>query len=172
VFDELQLDFVADFNVDTLAFNDAGPQVQAYCTTSTSTNGCTPSIAGTGTPSASAGSGFTISVNALEGQKSGIIFYGIDNSGWVPIPWAVGSTSYLCVKPPVQRTTSQGSGGTAGQCDGTLSLDWNAFIAANPGVLGTPYAGGETVFAQGWFRDPPAPKTTNLSDALEFDVAP
>jgi hypothetical protein len=26
--------------------------------------------------------------------------------------------------------------------------------------------------AQAWFRDPPAPKTTNLSDGREFTVVP
>ena len=32
------------------------------------------------------------------------------------------------------------------------------------------FQGGETVNAQGWFRDPQASKTTNLSDGLEFVV--
>lgn len=172
VFDELQLDFISDFNVDTLAFNDAGPAVQVYCTAGTTSNGCLPSIAGSGTPSASAGSGFTISIANVEGQKSGLIFYGLDNSSWSPLPWSAGSTSFLCVKPPVQRSGTQSSGGSAGACDGTLSLDWNAFVAASPGALGVPFQGTETVYAQGWFRDPAAPKTTNLSDGLQFDVSP
>ncbi|MCC7011065.1 MAG: hypothetical protein IT454_00770 [Planctomycetes bacterium] len=172
VFDELQVDFVIDFNLDTLAFNDAGPAVSAYCTSSTSTSGCTASISGSGTPSASAGSGFTISIAGVEGQKTGLVFYGINNSGFIPLPWATGSTSFLCVKPPTQRSLPQSSGGTAGACNGVLSIDWNAFITANPGALGTPFNGTETVFAQGWFRDPAAPKTTNLSNALQFAVAP
>jgi hypothetical protein len=67
---------------------------------------------------------------------------------------------------------TQTSGGTLNACDGTLSIDWNAFIAANPTSLGCPYSGGETVWAQGWFRDPPSPKTTNLSNALQFTVQP
>ena len=53
-----------------------------------------------------------------------------------------------------------------------LAVDWNAYVASTPGALGTPFAGGETVWAQAWFRDPGAPKTTNLSDALRFDVCP
>ena len=33
-------------------------------------------------------------------------------------------------------------------------------------------AAGDTVWAQAWFRDPPSPKTTHLSDGLEFVVCP
>jgi hypothetical protein len=135
-----------------------------YCTAGTTTNGCAPSISSSGAPSASAGSGFTIAVAGVEGQRSGIVFYGI--SGATAAPWATGSTSFLCVKPPTQRTAAQSSGGTNNACDGSLTLD------THPGALGNPFAGGETVWTQGWFRDPPAPKTTNLSDALEFVVCP
>jgi hypothetical protein len=171
-FDELQIDFVSDFNVDTLAFNDAGPAISSYCTSGTTTSGCVPAISGTGTPSASATGGFTIQVATVEGQKSGMLFYGIDNASWSPVPWALSSTSFLCVKAPTQRTLTRSTGGTVGQCDGALALDWNAFVSATPGALGTPFTGGETVYAQGWFRDPPAPKTTNLSNGLLFTVAP
>jgi hypothetical protein len=76
------------------------------------------------------------------------------------------------VKSPTQRTSFHSSGGTAGSCDGTLSVDWLAFVAANPGALGTPLTPGALVNAQAWFRDPPAPGATNLSNALEFSVCP
>jgi hypothetical protein len=142
----------------------------AYCTPGTTTAGCTPALSGSGTPSASAVSGFTIACNGVEGQKQGIVFYGV--GGQLAQPWALGSTSFLCVKSPVQRTIVQSSGGTIGACDGTLSIDWNAFIAANPGALGTPFTAGDAVDAQAWFRDPPAPKTTNLSDGLHFVLCP
>ena len=172
VFDELQLDFVIDFNLDTLAFNLAGPSIVSYCTSSTTTNGCVPAISGAGSPSASAASGFVLSVGSVEGQRAGLIFYGLDNSNWTPLPWLSGSTSFLCVKPPTQRTTPQLSGGTAGACNGSLSVDWSAFVAANPTSLGAPFQAGDRVFAQGWFRDPGAPKTTNLSNGLEFALVP
>jgi hypothetical protein len=145
------------------------PQVTTYCTAGTTTNGCVPSISGAGTPDANAGSGFTISVASVEPQKSGILFYGL--SGAQAVPWGAG-TSFLCVKPPTQRTPSQNSGGGFSPCDGTLSIDWNVYIAAHPTALGSPFAGGEDVWAQAWFRDPPSPKTTNLSNALTFTVAP
>jgi hypothetical protein len=144
---------------------------QAYCTAGTTTNGCVASIAGTGTPSASSGAGFTISASDVEGAKQGLFFYGLDNSGFTPSPWGA-SSSFLCVKAPTQRTAAQSTGGTDGLCDGALFLDWNAFVAAHPTALGNPFAAGQHVFAQAWFRDPPSPKTTNLSDALEFVVGP
>lgn len=76
------------------------------------------------------------------------------------------------MKAPTQRTGTQTSGGTNGACDGAYSLDWNQYVAANPTALGAPFAGGETVYAQGWFRDPPSAKTTNLTDGLQFTVCP
>jgi hypothetical protein len=64
------------------------------------------------------------------------------------------------------------SGGTNAVCDGVLSEDWNLFIATHASALGQPFLGGETVWAQGWFRDSPSAKTTALSNGLVFAVAP
>ena len=96
-----------------------------------------------------------------------MFFYGI--TGAHSGVWGSG---FLCVKAPTQRLPSLNSGGTANACDGTLSADWNAYIASHPGAVGQPFVGGETVWAQAWFRDPPAPKTTNLSNGLVFLVTP
>jgi hypothetical protein len=140
-----------------------------YCTAGTTTNGCVPSISGMGSASASAGSGFTISVAEVEGQKTGLLFYGVN--GAKAAPWGAGM-SYLCVQAPLRRMSTQDSGGTAGACDGALAEDWNAYVAAHPNALGQPFAAGDSVWAQAWFRDPPAPKSTNLSDALVFQLSP
>lgn len=145
--------------------------VTTFCTAGTTTNGCTASMSGTGTPDANAGSGFTIDVTNVEGQRLGLIFYGLDNTGFTPLAWGA-STSFLCVKPPTQRLPPAGTGGTAGACDGALTIDFNSYLAANPAILGAPFAGGEQVYAQAWFRDPPSPKTTMLSDALSFTLCP
>jgi hypothetical protein len=67
---------------------------------------------------------------------------------------------------------TQNSGGTLGNCDGTLSVDWNVFRATHPSALGAPFTAGRVVYAQGWFRDPPAPKTTSLSNGLIFMLCP
>lgn len=145
--------------------------VTSFCTAGTTSNGCLPSISGSGAPDANAGAGFTIDVAALEGQRLGLIFYSVDNSGFTPLPWGA-SSSLLCIKPPTQRLPLASTGGTNGLCDGALSLDFNAFMAANPSALGGPFTGGEQIYAQAWFRDPPSPKTTMLSDALSFVVCP
>jgi hypothetical protein len=127
-------------------------------------------MSASGTPSIAASSGFTLNCSNVEGQKFGLIFYGI--SGPKASPWAPGSTSFLCVKAPVQRTPADNSGGTTGACDGSLSIDFLAYLASHPGALGQPFAAGQCVHAQTWFRDPPAPGTTNLSNALQFVTMP
>ncbi len=141
-----------------------------YCTAGTSSLGCAPQLAHTGTPSASASSGFVISALPLDAQRSATFFYGVN--GRQSLPWAAGSTSFFCVRAPIQRTPTQNTGGTVGNCNGFASLDWNAFAAANPNAVGQPYVFGTMVNAQCWFRDPPAAKSTNLSNALEFFVQP
>ena len=158
-------------NGDVFVHDNGTPAPFVYCTAGTTTHGCVPAISYTGTPSASAGSGFTITVNSVEGQKQGILFYGLNQTGFTIHSWGA-SSSFLCVKAPTQRTHSQFSGGSFNACDGALTLDWNTFIAVNPGALGNPLPPGQSVFAQGWFRDPTSPKTTMLSDALAFVVAP
>jgi hypothetical protein len=145
---------------------DACQPAVAYCSTSTTTNGCVPSIGFVGLPSASASSGFDILVTAVDGQRAGTIFYG---SAPLAAPW--GATSTLCVTPPVQRTGPQSSNGTPGACNGQLHVDWNAWRASHPGALGSPFAAGQTLFAQGWFRDGGIPQGS-LSNALQFTLVP
>jgi hypothetical protein len=139
----------------------------SYCTAGTTVHGCVPSIGGVGTPSSQANSGFDIVVSNMPGQRFGTIFYGFYAGA---VPWAPFSPSYQCIAFPVQRTGDRQSGGTAGQCNGELRLDFNAWRTANPGALGSPYVAGQVIHAQGWFRDPGAPKQTNLSDGLRFTL--
>jgi hypothetical protein len=146
------------------------PAPSVYCTAGTTTHGCVPSMSFSGTASASATSGFVLACSQVEGVQNGLFFYG--TNGPVAVPWAAGSTSLLCVKIPLQRLAAQNAGGTIGLCDGAFSADFLAFMAANPSALGQPMNAGQQYRAQAWFRDPPAPKTTNLSDALLFTLAP
>ena len=135
-----------------------------------SSNFCTPSIGSVGIPSASAASGFTIRCTGLEGQRSALVFYGA--SGRTASLWALGSSSWLCVKAPTQRMSAANTGGTVGACDGSVAIDWLAFLAANPSALGNPLSAGQVIDAQCWYRDPAAVKTTNLSGGLEFTTCP
>ncbi len=141
-----------------------------YCTAGTSTNGCIATVSASGVLSASASSGFVVSVNNVEGDKQGIMFYGI--TGPSAQPWFGGSTSFKCVKAPLQRMGTQNSFGTAGACDGVFSEDVLAYFANSPSALGAPLFAGELFNFQAWYRDPPAPSTTSLSDALQATCAP
>jgi hypothetical protein len=164
----------ADGFTDTLYDIDTGFSVQpiVYCTAGTSTHGCTASIAANDNPSVTHANACNISIGNVEGQKFGIVFYGINQMTFTPTPWANGSTSFLCVKGPTQRTGTANSGGTLNTCGGALALDWNAYQTANPNALGNPWTVGHKVYVQAWYRDPPAPKTTNLSNAVQLTYIP
>lgn len=142
-----------------------------YCTAGTSTNGCTPSISANLQPNTFNTAGCVITVTGVEGQRQGLVFYGVDNSVFTPTPWAPGSSSFRCVKPPTKRIGGAvSSGGTQDQCDGAYAVDWDAFQTANPSALGNPWVVGDRVFVQAWYRDPLAPTTSNLSNAVELTL--
>lgn len=141
----------------------------SYCTSATTTNGCTPTLGATGLARVGAADGFSLVTTQVEGQRSGLYFYGFAPTA---TPWHVSSSSWLCVVPPLIRTSTQSSGGSAGACDGAFSLDWSAWLAANPTALGAPYSVGQALHAQAWFRDPPAPRSTNLSNAVSWTMRP
>jgi hypothetical protein len=144
----------------------SGGEVETYCQAGTSASGCQAALEATGVPSASAGGGFVLSADNVEGNKNGLFYFG--TAGKSSQPW--GSTSsFKCVNFPTRRGALISSGGTAGACDGSFSYDLNAHWAAkpshNPG-------GGATVQAQLWYRDPSSsgnPKTA-FSNAVQFIV--
>lgn len=152
---------------------DEGPPVGPvnYCTAGTSTNGCNASMGASGNPSVSQSTACVLTVSQVEGQQSGILFYGLDNAAFTPTPWGAGA-SWQCVRKPTQRTGAQPSGGTAGLCDGALVLDWDAWQLAVPNRPGSPWSAGDKFYVQAWYRDPPAPRSSNLSDALELTYLP
>jgi hypothetical protein len=157
-FDDLQVDYVG------------GGAPIVYCTAGTTSNGCQASIAASGNPNLAHTAPCLVTASAVEGQRSGLIFYGV--SGPNAATWCATGTSLLCVKTPTQRTPPQTSGGTAGSCNGALALDWNAFQTSHPAALGQPWASTSSAFVQAWFRDPASCKTTNLSDALVLTYQP
>ena len=144
---------------------------QPYCTAGTSTNGCTPSITASAQPNVANTAGCVILTTGVEGQKQGVFFYGVDNGGFTPLPWGVGSSSFLCAKPPTVRLGApQNSGGVAGACNGAYVVLWDQFHLANPTSLGNPWVAGDKAFVQSWYRDPQAVKGSNLSNALELTL--
>jgi len=159
-------------NVLGAEFGAAAP-VFTYCTAGTTLNNCLAAISATGSPSVGAASGFAVHVQNVEGQKTGIIFYGITSA--IASPWgsaANPSTSLLCVKAPLQRTNIQNSGGTFNACDGSLTLDFFSYASSHPTALGNPFVSGQRAYFQGWFRDQGSPKKTSLSDALSVTFQP
>ena len=150
-----------------LALREA-PAPVTYCTPGTSGSGCTATISASGTASATAANGFSLTASTVEGQKSGLFFFG--TSGRWALPWGAG-TSFHCIVLPVNRAGLLVGTGTLGLCDGSFSQDlnahWTAKPAHNPGA-------GALVQAQLWCRDPSSTsnRTTSLSDALEFGVSP
>ncbi|MEO6711686.1 MAG: hypothetical protein ABI054_06330, partial [Planctomycetota bacterium] len=145
----------------------------AYCTAKLNSLGCLPAIAASGTSSASASSGFTVSASNVINNKPGLGIYSITGSAAIPFQ---GGT--LCVAAPVRRTTALSSGGNAppNDCSGAYSIDMNAFAQ---GLLGgSPLSelklAGTTVRMQFWGRDngfsPPVNST--LSDGLKYIVGP
>ena len=108
-------------------------------------------------------------VDHVEGARSALIEYSLAPTYTT---WVFGSTSYLCLLAPIQRTAALFSNGTNGACDGSLDLDWAAWRAANPNALGNGLLPGQSVYFQASFRDPPAVTGRNLSDALAVLLCP
>jgi len=140
-----------------------------YCTAKPNSLGCVPAIGASGTPSASAGSGFVITGTNVRNNKAGMLLYGV--TGRAAIPFQGG---LLCVKTPIRRTPGVDSGGApkpVADCSGVFALDFNAFSAGGAGLPALQIP-GTVVDCQWWGRDPgfAPPDNTTLTDALEFTV--
>ena len=143
----------------------------AYCDAGLSALGCLAELSSLGVASATASSGFSLVAEGVQGNKDGLFYFG--TNGRQANPWGNG-TSLQCVVPPVWRGGLLAGTGSNGQCNGFFDQDLNARWCPscpkpnqNPGV-------GATVQAQLWYRDPnnPSNKTSSLSNAIEFTVAP
>ena len=158
-----------DLMIDTCAI--AVPQV--YCTPLApgSSSGCIPQFSAPTNPNLAHAGTCLLTLSQVEGQRVGIFFYGINGSQQQSWCSAQGQ-SFLCVRPPTQRTLSSNSGGAPGSCSGSFTLDWNAFQLAHPTALGNPFGIGSVVEVQGWFRDPTACKTTFLTPAATLTYQP
>lgn len=138
-----------------------------YCTAGTSLNGCVPTLSATGSPSAAAASGFVITASGVDGNRNGLLYYGIAPTS---LPFAAG---YLCIAAPRQRMgQAQFTGGNAGACDGSISFDLQIFAAGHPAALAMPLTAGTTLFFQASVRDNGSPENRVMSDAIAVTLAP
>ncbi len=161
--------YVARFDAGLTGAGGGTPHV--YCASGTTFNACQPSISATANPSVSHATACTISATSLEGQQNGLIFYSTFGR-WGALWCGTSGYSYLCAKMPLERTSVQNSGGTAGACDGTIALPWNAWHIANPGAAGNFIVAGQILDAQCWFRDPGSCRNTSMSNAVELTMLP
>ncbi|MBI5434399.1 MAG: hypothetical protein HZA52_16315 [Planctomycetes bacterium] len=141
-----------------------GGSIAVYCTSKVNSLGCTPAISMTGAPSASSGTGCSLSTVNVIGNKNGLFFH--STTGPLGTPFHGG---FLCVKSPTKRHAVLASGGTGGTCSGSFSEDLNVYIAngTDPALVA-----GASVWIQTWSRDPGSPSTDSLSNAVTAVVCP
>ena len=133
-----------------------------------------PQVSTEGIPSASAPVGFVVRAQQVLNAKPGLLLYSM--AGPASTPFGGGT---LCVSAPIKRAPAVPAGGTPPpvvDCTGVLELDMNAFAAGALG--GTPAlplsSPGTAVNCQWYGRDTgfPAPNSVQLTDAVEYLVAP
>lgn len=127
---------------------DVGGSSNGFCPSGISSEGCIPLFTA---------SGANLVTIGAPGNRTGLYFFGVNGPRFTP--WAPGSTSWLCARGPLRRSSAMTSGGQFGQCDGSYTHN----IAGALSAAGVP--SGTTVHLQCWYRDPPAPKQTSLTNA-------
>ena len=136
-----------------------------YCTAKVTSIGCQPRILTDGSSSSSASAPHWIRAVDVISQKVGLLFYGFEQ---VDLPLLGGT---VCAGIPFVRTPGQSSGGNplGNDCSGAYALDFNAWLQSGADPMAEP---GRQVFAQYWFRDPPASFGSGLSNAVRFTICP
>jgi len=148
-------------------FRVASADPTVYCTAKTASGGCVPSLAWSGTPSATLATPFDVVATDVVNQKPGLAILALA-PGAIPFQGAT-----LCVTPPTQRGPITFSAGNPppDDCSGALATDVNALIQSGFSPILT---SGTTIHTQVWFRDPQDGTGfgTGLSNALRFTIQP
>ena len=158
--------------------------LSTFCTAKSTLVCGSATIGGSGVPSATAPSGFTVEAKDVRGCRAGLLLYSSQptQSG---VPFAGPGNGLLCLAPGgLRRAGPIESGGTGPQfCDGVLAIDMNRFHTLGWTATGcSPAAGqnnpagflgniGTSVHAQMWGRDS---VTTGqvLSDGISWSIGP
>jgi Tol biopolymer transport system component len=155
--------------------HDRTPTFIGYCTGKiTSCQLAAATITGSGTPSATASSGFTIEGLNANTNRPGLVIYSNLGRRVPAIPFPPSNpNALLCIESVRRAIPLQSSVGTPGTCDSVFTMDFNAFarglLGGNPGAfLDTP---GQQVVAQWWGRDTQA-WGVYLTNGLEFWMLP
>ena len=158
---------------DAKAFDDVflsdrlDPAPNAYCTAKPNSQGCIPSMASTGTPSASNPAPFDVRADLVLNNKLGILFYSLAPNR---MPYQ-GAT--LCIAAPLKRCPPLTSGGNPppNDCSGVFHFDFNARIQSGVDPNLVP---GTVVFSQYLYRDPQDPTgfASGLTNGLRFAIQP
>jgi serine protease AprX len=140
----------ADFALWVTGVTDPCPSPTTYCTGKTTSIATVPAIGFTGSPSQAANNLVITMSNAVP-NKTGLVFWGGFSAA---TPFQGG---FLCVGGATTR--------------GPATMISGAGTASTPITI-TGAMVGTTQFYQWWFRDPAAPFTTGLSNALQVKFCP
>ncbi|MCY3004028.1 MAG: hypothetical protein NTV21_19705 [Planctomycetota bacterium] len=135
--------------------------VLTYCTAKTNSLGCVPTIGTNGVMPDKSNGNFRVTCTNVLNQKAGLLFWGYGSSA------TAFQGGFKCVANPTVRTPSVGSGGntTGNSCTGSYGFTFTTAYMNSLGIVP-----GDTIYAQWWTRDPAAPFTTGLSNAVQFTV--
>lgn len=101
---------------------------------------------------------FTITASGVQGGVNGLFFMSLSGA----FSNAAFAGGKLCIKAPLGRSGIGNSGGTAGACDGSLSLLLNDPSASWAGFVGP----GTDMWVQCFYRDPGAVSGFAVTDAM------
>lgn len=127
---------------------------------------CMPSVQFSGTPSLTSPSPFELTLPSAPTNAFGLLFY----SSAAPARIA-GPFGDLCAGPPYIRLGVLSAGGNPqqGPCNGTFSLDFNAFLQ---GGLPHGLSAGDSIIAQFWYRDSGSTTGAAWSNAVAVPICP
>ena len=142
-----------------------GPVPETYCSATTNSLGCAPSITSSGIPSPASNFTFSISATGARNQRTGALLWSF-TAGQMPF---FGGT--LCLGSPLRFLPARSTQGRAlgtNDCSGWRS-EW--FTPASMATRG--WTIGANVHAQFAFRDPGLPTgSLSVSNALQFQILP